>query len=131
VGLLRRIPVYAVGVGFTFAIVAVADARHWSGLMITLVSLAVAVFYVATILVPYLIRIQFAAQAPVEVVTTSNSNGDWRLSLVNLAAGPKTVEVYTIRVSGQHADELELDEHIPATHGPTTVQHSEPHVAVG
>lgn len=55
---IKRLPVYASGVGFTVAIVAVAEARHWSGWLTLLVALAVGVFYVLTIVVPWLIREQ-------------------------------------------------------------------------
>jgi hypothetical protein len=55
---MRRLPVYATGVGFTALLVAVADAHHWSGLTTFLAALGVAAFYTVMILVPWLIREQ-------------------------------------------------------------------------
>ncbi len=56
--LIRRVPIYAVGVGLGVALVAVADARNWSGELTLLAALGVGVFYVVMILVPWLIREQ-------------------------------------------------------------------------
>src|SRR5437763_17118027 len=52
---IRRLPIYAVGLGLTVAVVAVADAGDWSGLTLFLVGLGVATFYTVTILAPWLI----------------------------------------------------------------------------
>jgi hypothetical protein len=62
--ILKRLPVYAAGVGLAGAVVAVAAARNWSGLETLLVALGVAVFYVVTILVPWLIREQVGRGRP-------------------------------------------------------------------
>jgi hypothetical protein len=60
VKLLRRLPVYGAGAGFTVALVAVAKARDWSGWLTFGVAVGVLAFYVVTILVPWLIREQLA-----------------------------------------------------------------------
>lgn len=56
--LIQRLPVFATGLGLACAVVLVADARHWSGLLTALVAASVGVFFVVAILVPVLIREQ-------------------------------------------------------------------------
>jgi hypothetical protein len=55
---LRRIPIYGTGLGLTIALVLVADALNWSGLQTLVVVIGAAIFYVVTVLVPWLIREQ-------------------------------------------------------------------------
>jgi hypothetical protein len=61
---LRRLPIYATGVGFATLLLVVADARNWSDLTLLLVGLTIAVFYTVTILVPWLIYEQFNYEPP-------------------------------------------------------------------
>jgi hypothetical protein len=58
---LGRLPIYAAGLGFTVAVVAVAAARDWSGWETIAAALGVGVFYVLTIVVPWLVREQSSA----------------------------------------------------------------------
>lgn len=62
--IIRRLPVYAAGLGFAAALLAVAEARDWSGWELLGASVAVGTFYVLTILVPWLIREQVTAYRP-------------------------------------------------------------------
>jgi predicted RND superfamily exporter protein len=55
---LRRLPVYATGAGFAALLLAIAEAREWSGLTLSLAGLGLALFYTVTILAPWLIREQ-------------------------------------------------------------------------
>jgi hypothetical protein len=111
--LLRRIPIYATGLGLTVALVAVADSRDWSGLRTLLVAFAVAAFYVVTILVPWLIREQLAR--PSDHRTNGAQNGE-----------PKAVEIL-LEANGVLVPR-NGQEWSAVTRGPVLIEHSEPHV---
>ncbi|HCG02340.1 MAG TPA: hypothetical protein DEV93_17585 [Chloroflexi bacterium] len=76
--LIKRLPVYSVGLALTVALVAVADARGWSGVRTFAVAVGVTAFYVVTILVPWLLREQLASVTPQqpEQKTVSHTNGN-------------------------------------------------------
>ena len=56
--ILRRLPIYATGVGFALGLTAIAISREWSDLLTLGVGLGVATFYTVFVLVPHLIREQ-------------------------------------------------------------------------
>jgi hypothetical protein len=127
VALVRRLPVYAAGLGFTLAIVAVADAKKWSGLTIALVSLGVAIFYVATMLVPWLIREQNASAVSAYATLAAASTAPVR-------NGSSSTAVFHVAI--RLADgSTRLIEDVPSiatpTHGPATLTPSAPRVATG
>jgi hypothetical protein len=114
---IRRLPLYATGIGFTVALVAVADSRGWSDLETLLVALAVGAFYVATIVVPWLIREQLArADVSGPQGPLPHANGDHLALLVRLTADGAIVD-------GEGFGR-------EATHGPVAIAHSEPHMTV-
>jgi hypothetical protein len=110
--LFRRIPIYAAGLGLTVALVAVAGSRDWSGLRTLLVALAVAAFYVVTILVPWLIREQLAR--PSDQRMNGAQNGE-----------PKAVEIL-LEANGELVPK-NGHEWSAVTRGPVVIEHSEPH----
>jgi hypothetical protein len=90
--LIRRLPVFAAGLGLAVALVAVADAREWSGVETAGGVFAVGVFYVVTILVPWLIREQVGRQ----VKTDTNGHGRIaRLSVDFVSYGNGDIVVLT------------------------------------
>ena len=82
---LGRLPIYAAGLGFTLAVVAVAAARDWSGWETIVAALGVGVFYVLTILVPWLVREQALASASVREKV--DVNGQAVLELHEIVVG--------------------------------------------
>src|SRR5207248_493269 len=76
---LKRLPIYASGVGLTVALVVVADSRDWSGWDTLGAALAVGAFYVVAILVPLVLREQVsttAAAAAADHAPRANGNGN-------------------------------------------------------
>lgn len=118
--LIRRLPVYAAGVGFTAALVGVADAREWSGWRTALVALVVGLFYVVTILVPWLIREQIADADKAPASVASNGN-HWSVALLRVDSDAQSVLV------PRGGSDWSMP--IPATRGPIAIlRPSEPQV---
>src|SRR5207237_152569 len=111
--LLKRLPIYAAGAGFTAAVVAVADARHWSGAVTVLVAVGVAVFYVGTIVVPWLMREQIMRMHIILRTQEIQTNGT--------GPGDLTILVPMIDEAGAPG--------LPITEGSVIIKHSEPHLA--
>lgn len=56
---VRTVPLYAIAVLLAMAVVAVADARHWSGWTTILVGAAAGVVYTVTVAVPWLLQLEW------------------------------------------------------------------------
>lgn len=117
--LIRRLPVYASGAGFTAGLIAVAEARNWSGMHVALVALGVGAFYVVTILVPWLIREQVGPQIRA-IIPALHADGDGfaRVSVVFASEANGDVLVVAPDPSSSH---------IPVTHGDIAVHGVELH----
>jgi hypothetical protein len=74
---LKRLPIYAAGLGFTIGLVLLADSRGWSGPRTVAAAIGVGAFYVVTILVPWLIREQTMSEGrSLTPLTNGHTNGD-------------------------------------------------------
>jgi len=151
-GLVRRLPVYATGIGFTLGIIAIADARRWSGLVIVFTAFGVGVFYVVAILVPWLVWAKAIERHEPQRRLFSVQKGDlrWRsyalqpsdpvravFSLSNVGKGQRQVLLFRVELRGPDGKLVALiDEKGTVlaqekSSGPETIPYSEPRVAVG
>jgi hypothetical protein len=123
--IIKRLPVYAAGLGFTVLLVVIAAGRDWSGVRTLVVALGVAAFYVVTILVPWFIREQVGRESVRWLGMRhlgSHTNGG--RATIAVGYGRETDGVLI-------AVDVEEGTLVPATHGPVTLSPSEPHTAHG
>lgn len=125
---IRRLPVYAAGAGLAAAVVAVADARNWSGAQTLLVALGVGAFYVVTIFVPSLIREQVEATALRQAKAANGHPGKNGGLAIVLRADQQA------RLQGDHLVAFEPDprsSRTPVTYGEPVITGAGRHAVTG
>src|SRR4051812_25180545 len=116
---IRRLPIYAVGLGLTVAVIAVANARDWSGPTLFLVGLGVAVFYTLTILAPWLIWEQDEKRRHSLPRGMEMSHDEFVISSYRV--------IIPARPNASRANGKNGSAGATQTHGPFTARHTQPH----
>lgn len=128
--LLRRIPVYAVGLSLTVSVIAVAHAYNWSDLTTLLVGVGAGVFYVGAILVPWLVREQLTSRPRRSVVVKAPAAKAAAI-VGDHAVVSLRITVYSdgehVEISPEDLDFLS----VPQTHGPAVISSSSEPQLVG